>query len=317
MIESMPAKPMLGKLVEVDIRSYWQHEAQEFTPWLAKEENLELLEEAIGQELEFESSEQAVGPFAADIVCRRVLDGQTVLIENQLEKTDHAHLGQIITYAAGLHATTIVWIARRFTDEHRAALEWLNEHTPTEVAFFGLGLELWRIGNSPPAPRFNVIVQPNAWTKPPARPTTVTQGKPFRLEYWEAFAETLKEDPGSLHVPAPCNENWVSFAVGVSEFHIGATISPSKQRIRTELYIGGLRAKTRFDRLLDHRSEIDAMVPGLDWLRLDGRQDCRIALHSTADPQNREDWPNQHKWFRDTVKRFDVVFRPLVKKVSL
>ena len=133
--------PTLGRLTPVDLREAWQGEASDFTPWLAQSDNIALLSEAIGIELEVEAQEQQVGPFRADILCRDTLSNHYVLIENQLDRTDHGHLGQLLTYAAGLDAVTIVWIASRFTDEHRAALDWLNSVTTGEINFFGLEIE--------------------------------------------------------------------------------------------------------------------------------------------------------------------------------
>ncbi|MCA9423372.1 MAG: hypothetical protein KC592_20300, partial [Nitrospira sp.] len=155
----------LGRLQPVDLRTIWGSEAGDFTPWLAQEENLALLGETIGLELELEGTEQHVGPFRADIVCKDTVTDAWVLIENQLERTDHSHLGQLLTYAAGLNAVTIVWIAERFTEEHRAALDWLNEITDESVNFFGLEIELWSINNSPAAPKLNLVSSPNRWTK--------------------------------------------------------------------------------------------------------------------------------------------------------
>ena len=118
----------LGRLKRIDdLREVWKTEAQDFTPWLAKEENLTLLGETLNLELELEAVEKDVGPFRADILCRDIDDDSLVLVENQVERTDHRHLGQILTYAAGLNTVTIVWVAKSFTDEHRAALDWLNE----------------------------------------------------------------------------------------------------------------------------------------------------------------------------------------------
>ncbi len=148
-----------GRLERVELREGWITEAQHFTPWLAGEQNLSLLGEALGIELELEAQERSVGPFRADILCKDSADGTWVLIENQLERTDHTHLGQLITYAAGLEAVTIVWIAAKFADEHRAACHWLNERTSEDVRVFALEVELWRIGNSAPAPKFNVREQ--------------------------------------------------------------------------------------------------------------------------------------------------------------
>ena len=153
----------LGRLEKVPLRDFWKHEAADFTPWLAAEENISLLEEVIGLELAVEAQEQRVGPFRADLLCKDTGSNQWVLIENQIESTDHRHLGQLLTYAAGLEAVTIVWIAERFTEEHRAALDWLNQITDERFTFFGLEIELWRIGDSPIAPKFNLISKPNNW----------------------------------------------------------------------------------------------------------------------------------------------------------
>ena len=161
----MSTKAILGRLHKVDLREAWASESSGFTPWLAQEESLQLLGEAIGIELELESQEKNVGPFRADILCKDTATDNWVLIENQLEKTDHSHLGQLLTYAAGLNAVTIVWIAERFTEEHRAALDWLNEHTDETINCFGLEIELWRIGDSTIAPKFNIISQPNDWSR--------------------------------------------------------------------------------------------------------------------------------------------------------
>lgn len=152
----------LSKVSKVDLRSCWQNEANDFTPWLASEENIALLADALGMnELEVKAQEEHVGPFRADILCIDPGTDKYVLIENQLEKTDHSHLGQILTYAAGLEAVTIIWIAERFTEEHRAAIDWLNSITDKEFNFFGVEIELIKIGDSPAAPIFNVIAKPN------------------------------------------------------------------------------------------------------------------------------------------------------------
>ena len=156
----------LGRLQQIrDIKKYWEREATDFTPWLAKNENLSLLGDTIGIDLELEAQEKNVGPFRADILCRDTANSQWVLIENQLEKTDHTHLGQLITYAAGLHAVTIVWLSARFTDQHRSAIDWLNEITNESFSFFGLEIELWKVDDSLPAPKFNIVSKPNDWSK--------------------------------------------------------------------------------------------------------------------------------------------------------
>ncbi len=185
-------KMKLNRLQKVELRDVWSNEATDFTPWLADKENIRLLGQAIDLDLVVEGQEESVGPFRADILCRELSDDSMVLIENQLERTDHKHLGQLLTYAAGLDAVTIVWVAQRFAEEHRAALDWLNEMTSDDVALFGLEIELWKIGDSDVAPKFNVVSSPNEWTR-----TLKTKDKNFkhpeRMEYWLAFHEYIAE----------------------------------------------------------------------------------------------------------------------------
>ena len=155
----------LVRLEPVDLRGVWSDEAKNFTPWLA--DNLDVLETTLEIGLELEGVEETVGRFKADIICKDTDDpaARRVLIENQLEQTDHNHLGQLLTYAAGLEAVTIIWIAKKFQEEHRAAIDWLNEITGKGIFFFGLEIELWRIEDSPPAPKFNIVSKPNDWSK--------------------------------------------------------------------------------------------------------------------------------------------------------
>ena len=175
----------LGKLEPVDLRAYWDLEDRDFTPWLAHEDNLNELARAIGLDsLQLEGTEQAVGDFSADIVASD--DDNVVVIENQLGKTDHDHLGKLITYASAQKAKTVVWISRELRNEHRQALDWLNHTARGEVRFFGLEIELWKIGDSNAAPKFNVVVQPTDFELP-----TTRGGAPPPLveEFWQEFPE--------------------------------------------------------------------------------------------------------------------------------
>ena len=156
----------LGRLKKIkNVRDIWDKEDRDFTPWLAEDENISLLGESIGLSLEVEAQEKSVGPFRADILCKDTADDSWVLIENQLEKTDHKHLGQLMTYASGLKAVTIVWLATKFTEEHRSSLDWLNQITDDSFNFFGLEIELWRIDDSLIAPKFNLVSKPNDWSR--------------------------------------------------------------------------------------------------------------------------------------------------------
>ena len=148
-----------------DLRSIWSHEEQDFSKWLAQKENLEQLSDAIEIDLELEETESPVGSFSVDIYARESGSSRGIIIENQLEDTDHDHLGKIIMYAAGKDAEIIVWIVKRARDEHKQAIGWLNQHTDENIGFFLIEIELWRIGDSLPAPRFNVVERPNEWAK--------------------------------------------------------------------------------------------------------------------------------------------------------
>ena len=237
----MNGKP-LGCLQRVDLRTIWTVEATEFTPWLARSENLEVLGETLGIDLELEAQEKAVGPFRADILCKDIGTDAWVLVENQLERTDHIHLGQLLTYAAGLQAVTIVWLAARFTDEHRATLDWLNKITDESFRFFGLEIELWRIGDSPAAPKFNVVSKPNDWSRSVAHAAQaiddaeLSEMRIKQRKYWIAFHLVLDDVSGPVsgnRKPQP--KSWMAYGIGRSSFKLSAKMNRSKNHIRAGL----------------------------------------------------------------------------------
>ena len=306
----------LSRLQSVDVRSCWKHEALDFTPWLAEAENMTLLSETVGMDLELVGTEQSVGGFNADILCRDNASGEFVLIENQLEGTDHSHLGQLLTYTAGLQARRIIWVARRFREEHRAALDWLNENTIPEVRFYGLEIQLWRIGdNGPVAPKFNVICQPNTFSKAvTAKKEAENGGKTdasYRLLYWTAMFDHLKENPfPPLKLTAPQDQNWAYFSVGRSNFGINPVISHQKKIVRVELYISGPHAKYYFHELQKQQAEIEQVTGPLQWEELPGRRDCRIAIYlQDANPLDETLWAEQHNWILKNAQKFDMAFR--------
>lgn len=173
----------LGTIKKVDLKSVWPHEALDFTKWLAEESSLALLSEAVGMDLELREVESAVGSFRADIYAADTATGAKVIIENQLEDTNHDHLGKIITYAAGKGAQVVIWIVRHARDEHRQAIEWLNAHTDDEAAFFLVEIEVWSIGDSLPAPRFNVVEQPNEWARAVKASEGMSETDKIKLAY--------------------------------------------------------------------------------------------------------------------------------------
>lgn len=325
-------KPLsLGRLHKVDLREAWSSESSDFTPWLAREENLKLLGEAVGIELELESQEKEVGPFRADILCKDTANDSWVLIENQLEKTDHSHLGQLLTYAAGLNAVTIVWIAERFTEEHRAALDWLNERTDEKINLFGLEIELWRIGDSPIAPKFNIISQPNGWSKTVQQAAAasasgeVSEHKQFQLRFWTAFKDYMETEGSFIRCQKPLPQHWTNHAIGRSGVHLGSVVSTSNSEtgtkgaeIRVELYMDGQNAKQEFSALETQRESLEhALGFPLTWHNPENKAMCRLFTRKDADFFNEKLWPEQFAWLKERLEIMHRVFAPVVKEIRV
>jgi len=322
-------EPTLGLLTQVDdLRTVWPNEAGDFTPWLARPENLRLLGDTIGVVLELEGTEKDVGPFQADILCKDTATAAWVLIENQLEKTDHTHLGQLLTYAAGLQAVTIVWIAKRFTEEHRAALDWLNEITDNRFNFFGLEIELWRIGSSPVAPKFNIVCKPNDWSKTvieTARSETLTPSKQLQLEYWHSFRDYVVERGAPIKPTKPLPQNWMNIALGraacrlaaVASLWDSATESYDNHELRAEVVLDSNASKSHFASLESQKLAIEEKLgEPLTWYSVPNVRACRIFLRRTAKIDDRTKWPEYHEWQMTKLTALHRVFAPIVKQLG-
>ena len=319
----------LGRLMRVNLRQVWGNEANDFTPWLALEDNLKLLGETVGIELELEAQEAEVGPFRADLLCKNTADDSWVLIENQLERTDHLHLGQLLTYAAGLEAVTIIWVAERFTEEHRAALDWLNQITGEKFAFIGLEIELCRIGESPVAPKFNIVSSPNDWARTvqsaAQRSTPLTDVKQTQLNFWTAFKEYMEQQRSSVRCQKPYPQHWMNHSIGRSGVHLSSITSGWNSEtkawdpeIRVELAIDAKDSKSFFGQLLQQKEEIESEIGHpLVWYNPPDKRMCRIYLRRSADFFNAEDWPGQHEWLRTNLETFHKVFAPLVMRLEI
>jgi hypothetical protein len=309
----------LGQLTVVDARQAWKHEAREFTPWLAS--HLALLGAAVGIELELEATEVSVGDFHVDIVARDAANGDRVVVENQLEGTDHNHLGQLLTYTSGGEGIRyVVWIATRFRDEHRQALDWLNSHTIEGIDFFGVELELLRIDESPPAPHFKIVAQPNEWAK------IVRQGGPaseLGLRYRRLFSDILalfrKVRPHDTAVAKVGTSNWLEFSAGRSGFRFTWSMA-SGRRFRVELYVDtGMSSKSYFDALLAERDaiELELGMP-VSWERLDNRRASRLAIYrDVSEPPPFEENDELKTWAVETMVRWTSVMRPRIKGLPM
>jgi hypothetical protein len=322
----------LGRLEPVDLRDVWKSESSDFTPWLASEENIALLGKTLGMELEVEASEQGVGPFRADILCKDTANGDWVLIENQLARTDHVHLGQLLTYAAGLKAVTIVWVARKFTEEHRASLDWLNEITAERFQFFGLEVEAWRIGDSAPAPKFNVVSKPNDWSRElSAQANRVAEGglsgpKRLQLEFWTEFCAFVDEHARRIRVRSPRADSWLPIAIGRSGFHLSAVASMwnsdsnsyAEQELRAELVIEVPQAQRCWEQLQSERSRIEEQLGApLIWHGPPNVKKRSVYIRRSADLNDRDAWPEYHEWLTRNLDRMHEVFQPRVKNFDL
>ena len=250
-------------------------------------------------------------------MCVDTVSGRTVLIENQLERTDHSHLGQLLTYAAGLDAIVIVWIAQRFTDEHRAAVDWLNRITDDSVSFFGLEIELWRIGNSPPAPKFNMVAKPNEWTKPLPQPGLTDTQRLYR-EYWTALREHLEASRSSIRMGKPQPQTWMTFPVGRNYFYLTAAISKTKKSIAIYLVIYGSDRLAHFHLLQRQESKIkERLGPDLEWREMRERKESQIRRTlKDVDPADTGDWPRQHDIIRQGLEKFHDAFSSRVKSLD-
>jgi hypothetical protein len=310
---------VLGRIRQVDLREVWTSEDRHFTPWLAQAENLELLGEAIGIELELEAREKDVGPFRADILCKNSAEEDSwVVIENQLEKTDHRHLGQLVTYASGLQAKTVVWVSPQFCEEHRAAIDWLNRLCRGEVSFFGIEVELWRIGDSAAAPRFNVVARPNEWeatvgdAKAGIDAGEGNQSQQLRLRYWTAFRQFLTDNRSSLRPQKPGRSHAYLFGIGTSRAHTAALLLTREKSISVELVLSNADAKELFQELLSRKDEIESKIGAtLEWREMPDNKTSKIEMSTGADGYDERDWPNQFAWLQKSLERFAEVFRSL------
>lgn len=314
----MPSNETFGRLEQVPLREGWGREDSDFTPWLAQEDAIGLLSETIGLELEVLQEEASVGPFRADIVARDTLSGSLVVIENQLERTDHSHLGQTLTYAAGLDAITMVWIAARFTEEHRAALDWLNRITHEEFRFFGIEIQLWRIGESSPAPKFNLVAQPNDWSKSVRETaksggTKLTGAKQAQVEFWADFGTALEASSSRRKVPKPQASSWVGYGIGRTGAGLFPTVGVTENWVMVKLGV----SEPLFHLLSRDKDQIEQEIgASLDWRAKPNRKESSIEVRRSGDLSAPAERRALIRWLIQTSDRFDQAFRPRLKALD-
>lgn len=292
----------LGTLTQItDLRTVWPKEAVDFTPWLAKEENLKLLGDAIGIDMVLEEKESSVGTFSVDIFAKEQESGKKIIIENQLDNTNHDHLGKLITYASGKNAEIVIWIVQKARDEHRQAIEWLNNHTDDSAAFFLIEIELWKIGDSLVAPKFNIVERPNDWAKAMRKKDGLSVAEALKLDFWTEFrnyAETIPSLVKEFSLRKPSTDHWYNFAVGKGNTYIQLTIVTPKNMI----YAGIISKEDKeiSARLHDAIPQLEEAI-GVKAEWKPATKSDRVTFGIKAHLKNRNEWTSDFDWLIDKV----------------
>lgn len=302
----------LGKLTEIkDLRTVWPHEAVDFTPWLSQDENIALLADAVGLDITVDETESSVGDFNVDIYASETGTGRRIIIENQLEDTNHDHLGKLITYASGKNADVIIWVVRHAREEHRAAIEWLNNHTDDKIGFFLCEIKLYRIGSSEPAVKFDIIEKPNDWTKEVKKNDSANEAHQQRYDYWVAFQDYAFQNPQFATVfrrRKPSTDHWMNFSVGSSACHIAVSQIQKRNELDVELYIS--EDKDLVHMLYDNKDAIEADAGlAFDWRELPERKASRIVIEKNVALNEKDQWNAQFDWLIDVMVRMRKAFK--------
>jgi hypothetical protein len=306
---------MLGKLEKVDIREIWKNEASDFTKWLALPENLALLGEEIGIEIGLIRTEASVGAYSADILAEEKDTDRKIIIENQLETTNHDHLGKIITYGSGFDASVLIWIFKDIREEHRQAIDWLNEKADTSLNIFAIKMEVWRIGDSKPAPKFQVICSPNNWAKTlkPAIDEGLSDTNIKQLEYWTQFSQYLAESSKVLKARKPQPQHWYDLSIGDARMNIALVVSFREDFISCEIYIPD--NKELFKTFFLEKDKIEAEIgSAMSWEDLPGKKAARIRLRQdSVDLSDKVRLPEYYKWQKEKAEKLREVFLKYAK----
>lgn len=305
----------LGKLQEIeDLRTIWPNEAKDFTPWLEKEENIAILAEEIGVGISLVQTEASVGEFSVDIFGTEIGTKKGVVIENQLEKTNHDHLGKLITYAAGKNAGVIVLVVRNASDKHREAVQWLNNHTDKGIGFFLCEIKVYTIDGSLPAPKFNVIEAPTAWIR-----NNYSDTEMLRKEYWSRFKEFVKKNSKQFkeqfNIPKATGKHWMDFAMGCAKYHMAVCQLRRGGKLIVELYIND--DKRLFEHLLSRREAIEEEVGfQLDWYELPAKKASKVAVAKEVDFDKEAELPAQFAWIAETLLKMAIPFKKHLAEIA-
>jgi len=302
-------KKQLAKLTKIELRDVWPHEALDFTKWLALEENLDALSEEIGIDIKLIGTEVSVGKFNVDILAEEENTGHKIIIENQLEDTDHDHLGKIITYASGHDAKVIIWVVRDAREEHRQAIEWLNSHTDDEIGFFLIKIELYQIDDSNPAPKFEIISKPNEWAKTVKTNSSgdaISNTKLQQLEFWENFKDFVRTKDTAIRLQSSRPQHWFDVSMGSSEAHVALTVNTREDLIGCEVYIN--KNKDLYNFLIERKSQIENEI-GEVAIWVDAAKASRIKISKKVNGIfNESEAKDNFDWLYKKTILFQTVF---------
>ncbi len=308
----------LSKLEKVELREVWKHEARDFTQWLAQDDILEILSDEIGIDIGLLQVEASVGQFNVDILAAEKNTGSKIVIENQLETTDHDHLGKIITYASGFDAEFIIWIVKSLRDEHKQAVDWLNDHTDQKINIFVIKMEVWKIADSPYAAKFQVVAKPNDWAKAIKEHQSsdlLSNIKMLQLEFWTQFKEYAQEHQPQLKLRKVSPQHWYDISFRFSNAHLRLTVNSQSGHMSCEVYIPD--DKPLFFHLLEQKTEIEtALSATLLWEELPAKKASRIKVVHPCELTHQIEWESYHICLLKQVIAFQKVFTPPIKAFS-
>ena len=300
----------LGRLEKIeDLRSVWRNEASGFSKWLAEEENLALLGKTIGiEDLSLLETESQNGDFRVDLLCKDESTGNRVIIENQLEDSNHDHLGKIITYASGKDAKTIIWIVKHARNEHASAIKWLNEKTPIDVSFFLIEMELWKIGNSKIAPKFSIIEQPNNWEKNTLSESSLTELGRVQLHFWQFFKDVAPKYLKGFTIRRAYPQSFFDLSIGSAQVVISLRVSKQKKEISACLYFKS--CKNLYSHFVKHISDIEKML-GSKALMTEKDKDCVLRVVKRIDITKENNWTSATKWLCEEANKWKEVYEKI------
>ena len=314
--------PDFASLESQEVREYWEHEAQEFTPWVASEiraEDVSELEDSLGLDLEIIEEEKSVGRYNVDILAEVVDDNRNVVVENQLNPSDHDHLGKSIAYASGVDADIIVWISPRFHDEHRDAIQWLNENSREGVDLFAIRLEVWKIGDSEPAVRLNPVAEPSEWKEKAKRSEgELTDTEKLQEEFWTEFRDRIEDRETPLSARKPNPQHWYNNPIGKTGFELAFILNSRDNELRAELIIRDNAEAYR--QLIDQSQQIESEFDHeLTWHEPEetraGKERSRIVVTKPADVTDQDRWDEYLDWMIEHGEQFHGVFYDRIQRL--